>query len=1217
MSKKNILFLTFLIILMNIIPRVSALDICKESEMHKKYREINEEERKNYIEPRYCELEEESINTSIKSIRKKSNIFPSRYNSNDYGYITKVKSQGRGGSCWAFATIGAVEANAKKNGLGTFDLSEMHMLYSIYGGSYTNNEGRINRYNIGVNDGGFARYAAAYFFGGYNMLYESDWTYDDTLPNIPSSYYKNGKNIISIKNYRLYNIRNSYSICSNSEIETMKKQIMEDAAVVADIYTKSENNPYNKNNNQNYLQVLSSQEPTSNHEILVVGWDDSIPKDKFLNATRDGAWIVKNSWGDKWTDDGYFYVSYDDHFICGNVSTFTGTNEKTYKHTYKGSHLFHNFDIIYRKKAYFATKIEKESLKNEKISRISFGSAPDVSYNIYMSPSNTYNSNSDWILLGSGISTNYGIESIDVSNNTLLKNTFSVIIEYIIPNTSGTTLLTSCLDNYDMKNIKYDAGRNYYSGNGIKWTDMIEMPIGTEKWTCGSVIYVYTDEIDNDKTIYPTSISFNKAEIYLEKGKSESLIATFNPTNTTYKTLTWKSTNPNVAVVTQEGLVLAKTAGTTYVTAETSNHKVAQCLVTVYDSAINPTSISLNYDSTTLYIGENKTLYATIFPYNSTNTKITWTSSNPKTISIDNNGIITALTPGSATITATTENKKTATCYVTSLMKEIEVTSISMISNVTINVNETKTLEVFISPNNSTNKKVTWESYDTSIVVVDENGKITGIKDGITKVSATSHNGLKTECTVIVTKEIGVYYKTHIQDYGWEEKEKKNGEMSGTSGQSKRLEAIRINLKNMEYQGNILYRSHIESYGWEKNFKKNGEMSGTSGQSKRLEAIEIKLDGEISNYYDLYYRVHVENYGWLGWAKNGEQAGSVGYSYRLEGIEIMLVKRNTPLPSNITFEKEPIKKDRIYYSTHVQDYGWLTYVKDGEMSGTTGQSKRLEAIRINLNNMEYQGDVLYRSHIESYGWEKEYSKNGEMSGTSGESKRLEAIEIKLTGELANHYDIYYRVHVENYGWLGWAKNGEQAGSAGYSYRLEGIEIILTKKNYPLPSNITFEIEPFKKVRINYSTHVQDYGWLNDVKDGEMSGTTGQSKRIEGIKIKLKEQEYSGNIEYRTYIHNFGWEPIFSKNGELSGTTGKSLQIEAIEIKLTGEIENYFDVYYRVHSEDYGWLNWAKNGEKSGTVGLSKRLEGIEIVIIKKGTTPPIMNNINNINTFIE
>ena len=115
--------------------------------------------------------------------------------------------------------------------------------------------------------------------------------------------------------------------------------------------------------------------------------------------------------------------------------------------------------------------------------------------------------------------------------------------------------------------------------------------------------------------------------------------------------------------------------------------------------------------------------------------------------------------------------------------------------------------------------------------------------------------------------------------------------MSGTEGQSLRLEAIKINLSNLEFAGGITYQTHVQNIGWQ-GWKSNGQMAGTQGQSLRLEAIRIKLTGEIANYYDVYYRVHSQEFGWLGWAKNGESAGTEGYSYRLEGIEIKLIKKN-------------------------------------------------------------------------------------------------------------------------------------------------------------------------------------------------------------------------------------------------------------------------------------------------------------------------------------
>ena len=106
----------------------------------------------------------------------------------------------------------------------------------------------------------------------------------------------------------------------------------------------------------------------------------------------------------------------------------------------------------------------------------------------------------------------------------------------------------------------------------------------------------------------------------------------------------------------------------------------------------------------------------------------------------------------------------------------------------------------------------------------------------------------------------------------------------------------------------------------------------------------------------------------------------------------------------------------VQYQTHIQTFGWQNYVPNGATSGTTGLSKRLEGIRINLTNADYSGSIQYRTHVQSYGW-MGWVGDGAMSGTSGQSKRLEAIQIKLTGEMANRYDVYYRVHSQTFGWL--------------------------------------------------------------------------------------------------------------------------------------------------------------------------------------------------------
>lgn len=324
------------------------------------------------------------------------------------------------------------------------------------------------------------------------------------------------------------------------------------------------------------------------------------------------------------------------------------------------------------------------------------------------------------------------------------------------------------------------------------------------------------------------------------------------------------------------------------------------------------------------------------------------------------------------------------------------------------------------------------------------------------------------EETLETVKNVTLEYRTHVQTYGWEKEWKKAGEMSGTMGEAKRLEGILIRLDGAEADDYIEYRTHIQTYGWETEWKRNGEMSGTEGQSKRLEGIEIRLSPSLEAQYDLYYCVHAQTYGWLGWAKNGQSAGTEGLSKRLEGIKIVLVDKGGPAPDPVGERTEAFIGPIFRYQTHVQTYGWQDWVSDGQTSGTYGQAKRLEGICIevspNSSAAALEGSVEYRTHVQTYGWETTWKSNGQMSGTQGEAKRLEAIEIRLTGELAEKYDIYYRVHAQTYGWLGWAKNGEPAGSEGMSKRLEGIQIVPVPKGGPAPGS-TFT--PYRKPMSSY------------------------------------------------------------------------------------------------------------------------------------------------------
>ena len=313
---------------------------------------------------------------------------------------------------------------------------------------------------------------------------------------------------------------------------------------------------------------------------------------------------------------------------------------------------------------------------------------------------------------------------------------------------------------------------------------------------------------------------------------------------------------------------------------------------------------------------------------------------------------------------------------------------------------------------------------------------------------------------------------------------------------------------------------------------------------------------------------------------------------------------------SLTSANLTVSSPSVVYSTHVQNIGWQADASNGATSGTTGESLRLEAMKISLSGGSYSGSISYRAHVQNVGW-MDLQSDGAVSGSLGKSQRMEAIQIQLTGDIAAAYDVYYRVHIQDIGWTAWTSNGKLAGSEGMAKRLEAMEVKLVKKgDTSLTTGKAYysaqNTLPFAPT-VNYSSHVQNIGWQIEVKDGAISGTIGQSQRIEAVKIALSQLSVDGSIQYRTHIEGIGWTS-WSQNGEISGTTGQSKRAEAIEIQLTGEIATYYDVYYSVHSESYGWLGWAKNGESAGTEGLAKRMEAVRVMLVEKGKSPQVSGN---------
>ena len=248
------------------------------------------------------------------------------------------------------------------------------------------------------------------------------------------------------------------------------------------------------------------------------------------------------------------------------------------------------------------------------------------------------------------------------------------------------------------------------------------------------------------KVIPVTAITLNKTSLALTEQESFQLSAAVSPDDATDKTVTWSSSNTSVATVSQNGLVTAIAVGSATITA-TAGEKKATCTVTVNRRVVPATSITLDYVNIEIAKGKMVTLHATVLPEDATDKTVTWKSSNTSIATVNNNGNVTAIKAGTATITASIGGLS-ASCVVKVI---IPVTSIALnITSKTLKENDTLKLTATVKPNDATNPSVTWTTDNPSVATVDNVGTVTALSEGTAIITAMAGEMTAT-CTITVS----------------------------------------------------------------------------------------------------------------------------------------------------------------------------------------------------------------------------------------------------------------------------------------------------------------------------------------------------------------------------------------------------------------------------------------------------------------------------------
>ena len=695
MNKKYVSKILAGILAVNMIVTSSSLTFAADNDSKDAYLNYQNETadiNENYHATGYRELDEEYqiipdvLNDNYSYIDgteiTKAAAYPSTYKTAN---LPDVRNQGSYGVCWAFSTISLIETNLIKKNLvsNDIDLSELHLVnytYNCVNDPLGGLEGDINKFD--TSHGSVMQYGGNVEMAANSLL---DWegaVNEDVVP-YTTEYVRQvennqlddslayGKDVAHVQNF--------YRVNTTSK-EDIKKAVMDYGAVSISYWSDQSSNWSTQYYNSLTAAYYCPEGHTTNHAVNIVGWDDDYSSDNFATKPEgNGAWIVRNSWGSEYGKDGYFYLSYYDKSIYSVGYTLEAELSDNYNNNYQydGAMLYGYMGYAGSNKYSNIFEAKANLGGSENIKAVSFmtGSSTNLNYtvSVYTNLSDDANPESGTLAAQkSGVTTYDGMYTVvlDSSVNINEGKKFSVVVE--VNSNSGKTSYLA----YERSMQSGEAG--YWCTASIKanqsfinspyngWNDF-----SNKSYDGNFIIKAFTDN-ETTTTVDVEKVSLNKSATTLTEGESETLTATITPSNATGdKTVKWSSSNAEVAAVDSNGKVTAKKAGTAVITATSSNRKTASCTVTVKQKEIAITGISLNKSTTSITEGESETLTATITPSNATGDKtVKWSSSNAEVAAVDSNGKVTAKKAGTAVITATSSNRKTASCTVTVKQKD-------------------------------------------------------------------------------------------------------------------------------------------------------------------------------------------------------------------------------------------------------------------------------------------------------------------------------------------------------------------------------------------------------------------------------------------------------------------------------------------------------------------------------------------------------------------
>lgn len=350
----------------------------------------------------------------------------------------------------------------------------------------------------------------------------------------------------------------------------------------------------------------------------------------------------------------------------------------------------------------------------------------------------------------------------------------------------------------------------------------------------------------------PTEVSISLSEFDISVGSTQQLSATVLPENATDKSVTWSVSQGDAVSVSETGLVTALKAGRAVVQVKTVNNLVARCNVRVSDVVIEPTGVTLSDSQVNLVNGLTKQLTATVAPANATDKSVTWAVTSGDAVTVDANGLVSAVKVGDAVVTVSTVNGKTASCNIDVVSEKVYPTGVTLSEHsLSLAFGGSATLSATIAPETATETSLTWSVIEGNDVVSVNNGVVTAIKDGTAKVQVSTVNGKTDVCDVTVAKRtIKAYLNNDIHSLidGNPFESVDGGEYVEVTNKTWEHS---VYVYTFTYGAKVKFNLKSNGYFVPTGLKINGDTFGISDGSVIFDAVVENPDDESSFFFDI------------------------------------------------------------------------------------------------------------------------------------------------------------------------------------------------------------------------------------------------------------------------------------------------------------------------------------------------------------------------------